>query len=120
MALILAVDDSVTIREMMKVILSNAGHQVVTAEDGQEALEEAQKRNFDMFFCDVNMPKMSGITLVGKLRELPQYEHTPMIMVTTEYEEYRKKIAKRKGATGWLEKPVTEERLLKAVNKLVG
>lgn len=120
MALILSVDDSQSIREMMKVILKSAGHQVMTAENGVKALELAEQYDFDMFFIDVNMPKMSGITLVGKLRDMDGHAHTPMIMVTTEYADYRKQSAKRKGATGWLEKPVTEERLLKAVNKLVG
>ena len=119
MALILSVDDSPSIREMMAVILKSAGHDIRTAEDGFAALDLAAQHTFDMFFIDVNMPKMSGITLVKKLREIEKYSHTPMIMVTTEYAEYRKHAAKRSGATGWLEKPVTEERLLKAVNKLV-
>ena len=110
MANILAVDDSKAIRDMMRVILEKNGHTVQTA----------KANSFDLIFSDINMPKMSGIALITKLRELPNYEHTPMLMVTTENAEYRKAKAKISGATGWLEKPVSEDRILKAITKVLG
>lgn len=119
MALVLAIDDSKSMRDMMKVILEKNGHQVQTAVDGFDALEIAKVNSFDIIFSDINMPKMSGIALVGKLRELPGYEHTPILMVTTENADYRKKKAKLTGATGWLEKPISEERILKAMAKVL-
>ncbi len=119
MATVLAIDDSRVIRDMMKVVLENHGHEVVTAEDGLQALKIATQRSFDIVFSDINMPKMSGIALVAKLRELPGYEHIPILMVTTENADYRKKKAKVNGATGWLEKPITEARLLKAIDKVL-
>jgi len=120
MAAILVIDDSKAIRDMMKVILEKNGHSVQTAEDGFVALEVAQSARFDIIFTDINMPKMSGIALVPKLRALPDYEHTPIVMVTTENADHRKKKAKVNGATGWLEKPISEDRILKAIDKLLG
>ena len=120
MAHILAVDDSKAMRDMMKVVLEKNGHTVETAEDGLCALAIAKKMTFDIVFSDINMPKMSGIALVAKLREMPNYEHVPILMVTTENADYRKQKAKISGATGWLEKPISEDRIIKAVAKVLG
>ena len=119
MANVLAVDDSKVMRDMMKVVLEKHGHIVETAEDGLEALKMAKQKKFDIVFSDINMPKMSGISLVGKLRELPGFEHIPILMVTTENADYRKKKAKVSGATGWLEKPISEARIIKALEKVL-
>ena len=120
MAKILSIDDAKSIREMVFAILSNAGHQVTTACDGEEAMEIARSTKFDLVLSDVNMPGMNGISLISKLRRLAGYEHIPMIMLTTESDDYKKKKAKSMGATGWLQKPFTPDRLIKAVDKLVG
>ena len=118
MARILAVDDSAVIREMVDTILSAEGHEVVTAEDGVDALDKARNEVFEIVLSDVNMPKMNGIRLVTHLRKLPGYEFVPIVMVTTENSEQRKNKAKTYGATGWLVKPFTPERLIGAVSKL--
>jgi len=120
MANVLAVDDAKVMRDMMRVVLEKNGHTVVTAEDGLEALDIAKANSFDIVFTDINMPKMSGIALVAKLRELPGYEYLPILMVTTENADYRKQKAKVNGATGWLEKPISEARILKAISKVLG
>lgn len=120
MARILAVDDSRAIRDMVSTILVADGHEVVTADDGVDALEKAREEVFEIVLSDVNMPNMSGISLISKLRRLPGYEYIPIVMVTTENADYRKNKAKSLGATGWLVKPFTPERLLNAVNKLTG
>ena len=119
MAHILAVDDSKVMRDMMKVVLEKNGHTVETAEDGFQALDTVKDNTFDIIFSDINMPKMSGIALVAKLREMPSYEHIPILMVTTESADYRKQKAKVNGATGWLEKPISEARILKAIAKVL-
>lgn len=118
MANILVVDDSKVIRDMMQVILENNGHKVTVAEDGPEALEIAEKVTFGIIFSDINMPKMSGITLLAKIKETEKNKFTPVVMVTTETAEYRKQKARVGGAAGWLVKPITEERILTAVKKL--
>ncbi|MDH5437175.1 MAG: response regulator [Gammaproteobacteria bacterium] len=120
MAKILAVDDSQTIRNIIQKILEGVGHAVTTADDGPDALEIARKEQFDLVLSDINMPKMSGISLLSKLRRLPEYEHTPILMVTTETGGYKKEKSKSSGASGWIQKPFTEETLLKAVKKIIG
>ncbi|HFD31986.1 MAG TPA: response regulator [Gammaproteobacteria bacterium] len=120
MARILTVDDSKAMRDLMIHILGEAGHEVTTAEDGVQALAIARENTFDLALIDVNMPNMNGLSLVSKLRRLDDYQYIPLIMVTTETSDYRKNKAKTMGATGWLTKPFTAERLLGAVNKVTG
>ena len=120
MARILAVDDSKAMRDLVSSVLISAGHEVQVASDGDEALEVARTERFDLVLSDVHMPNMNGISLVSKLRRLPGFEYIPMIMVTTEDSDYKKKKAKAMGATGWLVKPFSPERLINAVTKLVG
>ncbi|MDH5301126.1 MAG: response regulator [Gammaproteobacteria bacterium] len=119
MAKILSVDDSKTIRDLVSAILTAQGHEVVTAEDGMQAMDIARAQKFDLILSDINMPVMSGISLVSKLRRLEGYEFIPIVMLTTEGADYKKNKAKQSGATGWLQKPFTPERLLGAVNKLI-
>ena len=119
MAKILTVDDSKSIRDLVSHILTQEKHEVTTACDGIEALEIANDASFDLILIDFNMPNMNGLKLIGKLREIDAYKFTPLIMVTTESDDYRKKKARNAGATGWLTKPFTAERLTGAVNKLL-
>ena len=120
MARILSVDDSKSIRDVMTHILGSASHEVITARDGVEALDYARKNSVDLALIDVNMPNMNGISLVSELRKLEAYKYIPILMVTTETDENRKKTARSVGATGWLAKPFSAERLLGAVQKLLG
>lgn len=120
MAKILAVDDSKSIRDLVTHILTTENHEVISACDGVEALALARETPVDLALIDVNMPNMNGLSLVSKLRKLDAYKFTPILMVTTETDEYRKKKARAIGASGWLAKPFTAERLIGAVNKVVG
>lgn len=120
MAKILSVDDSKVIRDLVEAVLIDNGHEVVTANDGTEGLVEARKQQFDLILSDINMPLMTGTSMVSKIRKLPGYEHIPIIMLTTESSDFKKLKAKNMGASGWLQKPFDPERLMKAVNKLVG
>ncbi|MDH5228721.1 MAG: response regulator [Gammaproteobacteria bacterium] len=117
---VLSVDDSRVIRELVESVLKNAGYAVTSAEDGLAALELARKEKFDLVLADINMPRMDGIGMVSRLRKIDGYEFIPMIMITTESGEDKKLKAKNLGATGWMTKPFTPERLLAAVKKLVG
>lgn len=119
MAKILSVDDSKVIRDLIKSILVENGHIVVTADDGVEGLAAARAEQFDLILSDINMPNMTGISMVSKIRRLPEYEYVPIVMLTTEGSDYKKSKAKNIGATGWLQKPFDPERLMKAVNKLL-
>lgn len=119
MAKILTVDDSKVIRDLVEAVLIESGHEVVTANDGVEGLNATRNEQFDMILSDINMPNMTGISMVSKIRRLEGYEYTPIIMLTTESSDFKKEKAKKTGATGWLQKPFDPDRLMKAVNKLV-
>ena len=76
MAKILAVDDQLTIRELISVILQGRGHSITTAEDGLTALEKVRNEHFDLVITDINMPKMDGYAFVAKVRQIPEYKYT--------------------------------------------
>jgi two-component system chemotaxis response regulator CheY len=121
MARILAVDDSPAMRQMVSVTLRSAGHDVVEAFDGREALEFARKQPaVDLVITDINMPNMDGFTLVKELRQLAHYRAVPLLVLTTEASVQKKQEGKAAGATGWIVKPFNPERLLAAVAKVVG
>jgi two-component system, chemotaxis family, chemotaxis protein CheY len=116
----LAVDDSTSMRQMVRATLQSAGYDVVEAADGQEALEFARGKAVDLVISDVNMPRMDGITLVHELRALPGYRLTPLLLLTTESSQEKKQEGKRAGATGWIVKPFNPAQLLTTLTKLFG
>ncbi len=117
---ILTVDDSTSMRQMVRATLQSAGYDVVEAADGQEALEFARGKAVDLVISDVNMPRMDGITLVHELRALPGYRLTPLLLLTTESSQDKKLEGKRAGATGWIVKPFNPAQLLTTLTKLFG
>ena len=119
MASILAVDDSPSMRALVYATLSNAGHRVLQASDGVEALALAKAEHVNLILADVNMPNMDGITMVRELRTIAHYKFTPILMLTTESGLDRKKEAKEAGATGWLVKPFDPEQLLATIRKVI-
>jgi len=119
MANILAVDDSQAIRSMMQVVLEGAGHNVITKENGRDALDFARGHTVDLVITDLNMPEMGGMSLVSHLRRLDNYKATPILVITTETDDYKKQKARTVGATGWIAKPVDKDRLLNAVSRTV-
>ncbi len=120
MATILAVDDSASMRQMVSFTLKSAGHSVVEAIDGVDALNKAKNQKFDCVLTDVNMPQMDGIQLIKELRALAEYQFTPLLMLTTESGMEKKQLGKAAGATGWIIKPFKPEQLLKTIDKVVG
>lgn len=117
--LILTVDDSSTMRQMITFTLKGAGFEVVEAGDGVEALEVAAGKKLALIVTDVNMPRMDGITLVQRLRALPEFKFTPILVLTTESDASMKMKGKEAGATGWIVKPFSPEKLLDVVNKVL-
>jgi two-component system, chemotaxis family, chemotaxis protein CheY len=116
---IMTVDDSTSMRQMVKATLQSAGYGVVEAADGQEALDYARENSVDLVISDVNMPRMDGITLVHELRTLPTYRLTPLLLLTTESSQDKKLEGKRAGATGWIVKPFNPAQLLATLQKLL-
>ncbi len=120
MAKILAVDDSASMRQMVSFTLKGAGHDVIEASDGVEALKLAQGQSVDLVLSDVNMPNMDGITLCKNLRQLGTYKFTPILMLTTESAGDKKMEGKSAGATGWIVKPFNPDQLLTTIKKVLG
>lgn len=116
---ILAVDDSVSMRQLVAFTLKEAGFEVIEAVDGEDALAKAQTRRADVVLTDVNMPKMDGISLIRNLRQLPAYKFTPMLLLTTESAPEKKAEGKAAGATGWIVKPFNPEQLLATISKVI-
>jgi two-component system chemotaxis response regulator CheY len=115
----MTVDDSASMREMVRATLTSAGYEVVEAVDGQEALDYARENPCDLVISDVNMPRMDGITLVHELRSLPHYRLTPLLLLTTESSQEKKLEGKRAGATGWIVKPFNPEQLLATMARVL-
>ena len=117
---ILAVDDSPSIRKMVSFTLQSAGYEVIMANDGDEALDIAQKSpDVSLVLTDVNMPKMDGITLVKHLRNLRDYKFKPILILTTESSQEKKMMGKQAGATGWIVKPFDPEQLLNTLRRVL-
>jgi two-component system, chemotaxis family, chemotaxis protein CheY len=120
MTRILAVDDSPSMRQMVGVTLKSAGYEVLEACDGCEALNIAKRQPpVDLVITDVNMPNMDGLTLVRELRLLPHYRGVPLLVLTTEASAEKKLEGKAAGATGWVVKPFSPDRLLATIARIV-
>ena len=117
---VLSVDDSASIRQMVKLTLSGAGYNVVQAGDGAEGLAKAKEAPVDLVVTDLNMPVMNGLGLIRELRKLPAYKGVPIIFLTTESDAAMKAEAKSAGATGWITKPFQQEQLVTVVKKVLG
>jgi two-component system chemotaxis response regulator CheY len=118
--MILAVDDSASIRQMVGFTLKGAGYEVVEAVDGQDGLDKARARQASLVLTDHNMPRIDGISLIKTLRQMPQYQGVPILVLTTESSDEMKAKGRAAGATGWLVKPFDPKRLLDVVHKVIG
>jgi two-component system chemotaxis response regulator CheY len=116
---ILTIDDSKTIRDMLRLTLVDAGFEVLQAVDGQDGIEVLAKEPVDLVITDINMPKMDGYGVVRHMRENPAHKGTPVLVLTTESETEKRNIAREAGATGWMVKPFDPDRLIATINKVV-
>jgi two-component system, chemotaxis family, chemotaxis protein CheY len=115
---IMIVDDSASIRMVVGIALRGAGYEVIEAKDGQDALNKLTGQKVNLIISDVNMPVMDGITFVKAVKQLASYRFTPIIMLTTESDESKKREGQAAGARAWVVKPFKPEQMLGAVQKL--
>lgn len=115
---IMCVDDSPTIRSLMEQSLTPEGFDVVTAENGKDALAKLS-HDIGMFIVDVNMPEMDGFAFVKNLKEKDAFKGKPVVFLTTESAADKKQQGKELGVNGWIVKPFEPESLLKVINMLV-
>ncbi|WP_354677247.1 response regulator [Cupriavidus plantarum] len=116
---ILIVDDSSSVRQVVGIALKGAGYAVIEACDGRDALAKLTGQKVHLIISDVNMPNMDGITFLKAVKALPAYRFTPVIMLTTESQEAKKREGQLAGAKAWVVKPFQPPTLLAAVEKLV-
>lgn len=117
---ILLVDDSSTVRQVMRIALERANFGVLEAGDGEEALKLLAAHKVALVVCDVAMPRMDGLTFVKAMRAQQAFKFIPVIMLTTESRQDRKDQARENGATAWATKPCPPSQLLDTVNRLTG
>lgn len=115
---IMTVDDSRAVRLTIALTLKQAGHRVIEAANGEDALELLKTEKVDLIISDFIMPRMDGIQLVREIKADRDYHSIPVIMLTTENSKGRLSEAKEAGAFGWMNKPFKAEHLVAAVNSL--
>jgi twitching motility two-component system response regulator PilG len=114
---ILVVDDSATIRRSAESMLATEGYEVVTAENGFEALSKVARHNPDLIFVDIMMPRLDGYQTCAIIKNNEQYRATPVVMLTSKdglFDQARGRVV---GSDLYLTKPFTKEELLAAVQQ---
>jgi two-component system chemotaxis response regulator CheY len=115
---ILTVDDSRTMRDMLRLALTEAGYAVRQAEDGVEGLAALKQCTPDVIVTDINMPKLDGFGFIAAVRSDNSYRAIPILVLTTESDDEKKQRARLAGATGWIVKPFEPEKLIAAIRRV--
>jgi two-component system chemotaxis response regulator CheY len=114
---VLAIDDSLTVRELVSFVLTNAGYVVVLAQDGIEGLEQLSRCAPDVVITDINMPRLDGFGFIERARSETKCA-APILVLTTEGDAEKKARARNAGATGWIVKPFNPTQLIEAVRRV--
>lgn len=118
---ILVADDSSTMRRILRSTLNRIGYQDITeAANGAEALAKAAERTFGCVLTDWNMPEIDGLELTVRLRQKPEYNNVPIMMVTTEGGKQDVLEALTKGVTSYIVKPFTPDVLKQKMDEILG
>jgi two-component system chemotaxis response regulator CheY len=116
---IMMVDDSPSMRMLLKAALTDLGYAVSEAEDGMAALEKFEHENPDLLITDINMPRMDGFGLIEAVRGKAALRSLPILVLTTESSDEKKQRARQAGATGWIVKPFHPEKLAAAIRRVL-
>ena len=115
---VLTVDDSRTIRDMLRVALSSAGYAVLQAEDGRQGLDMLADARPDVIITDINMPRLDGYGFIAGVRGDSRMRAVPILVLSTESDTEKKQRARAAGATGWIVKPFDPVKLVDAVRRV--
>lgn len=115
---ILTVDDSASMRALLRSALQQEGFDVEQAVDGQEALEWLAGNDVDVIITDINMPRLDGFGLIEQLRDSARFVDRPILVLSTENSDEKKQRARDAGATGWIVKPFNADKLAAAVRRI--
>lgn len=116
---VLTVDDSRTILAMLHHTLSNAGFEVLQAEDGKQGLEVLKTETVDVVITDINMPVMDGIEFIKHVRASGAHQSLPILILTTETSQDKRDQGKAAGGTGWIVKPFDPEKLISVIHRVI-
>ncbi|NEP54232.1 MAG: response regulator, partial [Moorea sp. SIO3C2] len=117
--MVLIVDDSITVRELLSMTFSKAGYRVEQARDGQEAWDKLRSGlPCEIVFCDIEMPRMDGLELLSRLQKDPDLCEIPLAMLTSRGADRHRKVAADLGARGYFTKPYLEDVLLDAAQRI--
>lgn len=119
MTTILIVDDSTSIRNMLRATLQPMGYEVLEASGGRAGLEQLRQASVDLIITDQNMPGLDGLGMVKSIREGNVNQRVPIVVLTTETSDEMKASFRAAGANAWMSKPFTPERLEAALKKLL-
>jgi two-component system chemotaxis response regulator CheY len=115
---VLTVDDSRTMRDMLKFALLEVGYRVVQASDGQYGLEALAQEIPDVIVTDINMPRLDGFEFIAAVRKDQKLRAIPILVLTTESDGEKKNRARQAGATGWIVKPFDPAKLIAAIRRV--
>jgi two-component system chemotaxis response regulator CheY len=115
---VLTVDDSRTMRDMLMLALVGAGFEVVQAIDGVHGLDVLAETSPEVIITDINMPRMDGFAFIEGVRRDARYRGVPILVLTTESDPAKKDRARQAGATGWIVKPFSSEKLVDAIRRV--
>ncbi len=118
--MVLIVDDSITVRELLSMTFNKVGYRVEQARDGQEAWEKLRAGlPCDIVFCDIEMPRMDGLELLSRIQKDPVLKALPIAMLTSRGADRHRQMASSLGASGYFTKPYLEEALLDAASRML-
>ena len=118
--MVLIVDDSITVRELLSMTFAKAGYRVEQARDGQEAWDKIRSGLLcDIVFCDLEMPRMDGLELLSRVQKDENLAHLPFGMLTSRGAERHRQMAAELGASGYFTKPYLEEVLLDGAARMI-
>ncbi len=117
---VLTIDDSRTMRDLLRNSLENAGFEVASAEDGIDGVNKYSEFEPDVVITDINMPNMDGYGVIETLRDEEFKSTVPILVLTTESSQEMKTRARDAGATGWIVKPFEDTSLVSVLNRVTG
>jgi two-component system chemotaxis response regulator CheY len=119
MTTILIVDDSASVRQQLRIVLTQSGYSVMEADDGRKAMLMLARPEISLVICDVNMPLMNGLEMLESLKRVHGNRKLPVLMLTSERHPDMVERARKAGAAGWIVKPFDARALVAAVAKLI-
>jgi len=116
---IMTVDDSPSMRMLLRAALGKMGYTIIEAEDGIDAMEKLSNNRPDLLITDINMPRMDGFGLIESVRQDDSWRNMPILVLTTETSDEKKQRARIAGATGWIVKPFSPDKLAAAIRRVL-